>query len=78
MCVFLMDDGFICKPSLLASPPHANEGERERERDGERGRVTLARPDKTCRAAHEIFRVCACGLAHTHPHTHMHAESSAS
>lgn len=27
--VVLMDDGFICKPSLLASPRHVNEGERE-------------------------------------------------
>lgn len=60
----VMDDGFICKPSSLASPLHLNERERGRAREregarvGKRGRVTLVRPDKSCHTAHEIFTLC--------------------
>lgn len=62
MYVCLMDDGFICKLSSLASRLHVNERRR--------GRVTLVRPDKACRAAHEIFRLCACGLTCAHARAH--------
>lgn len=63
--MLVMDDGFICKLSLLAPPLHLNERERVREwrsrsgRGGQAwaksGRVTLVRADGGC----HMVRVCA-------------------